>query len=99
MIPFFTSIHPFAKKALCLQVLLCVAFSCLSAQRPAVLVRKGEQAMQVQDYYTALHYFQQALAAKPAPDIRFREDETFDEVSRIDQLLHSEKVRRDVEKK
>jgi ribosome-binding factor A len=30
--------------------------------------------------------------------VRFREDETFDEVTRIDQLLHSEKVRRDVEK-
>lgn len=39
------------------------------------------------------------LNLKYAPDIRFREDETFDEVSRIDQLLHSEKVRRDVEKK
>jgi ribosome-binding factor A len=39
------------------------------------------------------------LNLKYAPDIRFREDETFDEVSRIDQLLHSDKVRRDVEKK
>jgi ribosome-binding factor A len=39
------------------------------------------------------------LNLKYAPDIRFREDESFDEVSRIDQLLHSEKVRRDVEKK
>lgn len=39
------------------------------------------------------------LNLKYAPDIRFREDETFDEVSRIDALLHSEKVRRDVEKK
>jgi ribosome-binding factor A len=39
------------------------------------------------------------LDLRYAPDIRFREDETFDEVSRIDQLLHSEKVRRDVEKK
>lgn len=33
-----------------------------------------------------------------APEVRFREDETFDEVTRIDQLLHSERVRRDVEK-
>ncbi len=41
----------------------------------------------------------QTLDLRYAPDIRFREDETFDEVSRIDQLLHSEKVRRDVEKK
>ncbi|MCU0954519.1 MAG: 30S ribosome-binding factor RbfA [Hyphomicrobium sp.] len=39
------------------------------------------------------------LNLKYAPDIRFREDESFDEVSRIDQLLHSDKVRRDVEKK
>lgn len=39
------------------------------------------------------------LNLKFAPDIRFREDETFDEVSRIDALLHSDKVRRDVEKK
>lgn len=39
------------------------------------------------------------LNLKYAPDIRFREDETFDEVSRIDMLLHSDKVRRDVEKK
>lgn len=35
---------------------------------------------------------------RSAPDVRFREDETFDEVRRIDQLLHSERVRRDVEK-
>lgn len=41
----------------------------------------------------------QTLDLKYAPDIRFREDEIFDEVSRIDQLLFSEKVRRDVEKK
>ena len=39
------------------------------------------------------------LNLKYAPDIRFREDESFDEVSRIDELLHSDKVRRDVEKK
>jgi ribosome-binding factor A len=31
--------------------------------------------------------------------VRFREDETFDEVTRIDRLLHSDKVRRDVEKR
>ena len=40
-----------------------------------------------------------AVNLKFAPDIRFREDETFEEVSRIDALLYSEKVRRDVEKK
>lgn len=39
------------------------------------------------------------LDLRSAPDIRFREDETFDEVNRIDRLLHSEKVRRDVTKK
>ena len=33
---------------------------------------------------------------KFAPDLRFRRDETFDEASRIDALLRSEKVRRDV---
>lgn len=35
---------------------------------------------------------------RSAPEVRFREDETFDEVRRIDELLHSEKVRRDVER-
>ncbi|HEX8663452.1 MAG TPA: 30S ribosome-binding factor RbfA [Beijerinckiaceae bacterium] len=35
---------------------------------------------------------------KFAPDLRFRRDETFDEASRIDALLRSEKVRRDTEK-
>lgn len=38
------------------------------------------------------------LDLRSAPDVRFREDETFEEVRRIDQLLHSERVRRDVEK-
>ena len=35
---------------------------------------------------------------KFAPDLRFRRDETFDEASRIDALLRSEKVQRDVAK-
>jgi ribosome-binding factor A len=35
---------------------------------------------------------------KFAPDIRFRFDESFEEVNRIDALLHSAKVRQDVEK-
>lgn len=39
-----------------------------------------------------------AVDLRVAPEVRFREDETFDEVSRIDRLLHSDKVRRDVEK-
>ena len=39
------------------------------------------------------------LDLRSAPDVRFRFDDTFDEVSRIDSLLHSDRVRRDVEKK
>ncbi len=39
-----------------------------------------------------------ALNLKFAPEIRFRFDETFEEVNRIEALLHSPKVRRDVEK-
>ncbi len=39
-----------------------------------------------------------AVNLKFAPDIRFRRDETFEEASRIDALLDSPKVRRDVEK-
>ena len=35
---------------------------------------------------------------KFAPDLRFRRDETFDEAQRIDSLLRSEKVQRDVAK-
>ena len=32
-----------------------------------------------------------------APELRFRRDDTFDEASRIDEVLRSEKVRRDVD--
>ena len=39
-----------------------------------------------------------AVDLRSAPEVRFREDETFEEVNRIDRLLHSDKVRRDVEK-
>lgn len=35
---------------------------------------------------------------KYAPDIRFRRDETFDEAMRIDRLLHSPEVARDLRK-
>jgi ribosome-binding factor A len=35
---------------------------------------------------------------KFAPDLRFRRDETFDEASRIDALLRSEKVQQDIAK-
>lgn len=38
-----------------------------------------------------------AVNLKSAPDIRFKADESFDEASRIDELLRSPKVRRDVE--
>lgn len=40
----------------------------------------------------------QTLDLRHAPDIRFRFDATFDEVNRIDQLLHSPRVRADIEK-
>jgi ribosome-binding factor A len=40
----------------------------------------------------------EAVNLKFAPDIRFLADETFDEADRIEQLLASEKVRRDLEK-
>lgn len=40
-----------------------------------------------------------AINLKFAPDVRFREDVSFDEASRIDRLLDSPAVKRDVEKK
>jgi ribosome-binding factor A len=40
----------------------------------------------------------QAVNLKFAPDIRFRRDATFEEASRIDQLLASTKVRQDIDK-
>ena len=39
------------------------------------------------------------LNLRYAPDLRFREDETFEEATRIDRLLDSPHVRQDVEKK
>jgi ribosome-binding factor A len=36
---------------------------------------------------------------KYAPDLRFRQDESFDEAARIDALLDSEAVRRDTDRK
>ncbi|HRD75070.1 MAG TPA: 30S ribosome-binding factor RbfA [Hyphomicrobiaceae bacterium] len=41
----------------------------------------------------------QAVNLKFAPDIRFRADDTFDEVLRIEKLLASPKVRQDVDRK
>lgn len=38
----------------------------------------------------------QRLALKSAPDIRFREDESFEEGARIDALLRSPEVKRDL---
>lgn len=40
----------------------------------------------------------QTLDLRYAPDLRFLFDKTFDEVNRIDKLLHSDRVRADVEK-
>jgi ribosome-binding factor A len=40
-----------------------------------------------------------ALNLRYAPDLRFREDETFEESTRIDRLLDSERVRRDTGRK
>lgn len=39
------------------------------------------------------------LDLRYAPDLRFKEDETFEEATRIDRLLDSPRVRQDVEKK
>lgn len=39
-----------------------------------------------------------AVGLKYAPELRFREDETFEEASRIDRLLDSPKVRQDIDK-
>jgi ribosome-binding factor A len=38
------------------------------------------------------------LDLRSAPDIRFRSDASFEEATRIDRLLHSPAVRRDIEK-
>ena len=39
------------------------------------------------------------LNLRYAPDLRFREDETFEEATRIDRLLDSDRVRQDTQKK
>ncbi|HEY8565086.1 MAG TPA: 30S ribosome-binding factor RbfA [Beijerinckiaceae bacterium] len=44
------------------------------------------------------HEVARRVNLKFAPDLRFRRDETFDEAQRIDSLLRSEKVQRDVAK-
>ena len=41
----------------------------------------------------------ETLNLRYAPDLRFKEDKTFEEVTRIDRLLDSPKVRQDIEKK
>ncbi len=41
----------------------------------------------------------EALNLRYAPDLRFREDVTFEEATRIDRLLDSPKVRQDTQKK
>lgn len=40
-----------------------------------------------------------AIDIKYAPELRFREDETFEEATRIDRLLDSPRVRQDTKKK
>jgi ribosome-binding factor A len=39
------------------------------------------------------------LNLRYAPDLRFREDETFEEATRIDRLLDSDRVRQDTQKR
>ena len=41
----------------------------------------------------------ETLNLRYAPDLQFKEDKTFEEVTRIDRLLDSPKVRQDIEKK
>lgn len=41
----------------------------------------------------------ETLNLRYAPDLRFKEDKTFEEASRINRLLDSPKVRQDIEKK
>ena len=41
----------------------------------------------------------QTLNLRYAPDMRFREDETFEDATRIDRLLDSDRVRQDTQKK
>ena len=41
----------------------------------------------------------ETLNLRYAPDLRFKEDKTFEEVTRIDRLLDSPKVRQDIEEK
>jgi ribosome-binding factor A len=41
----------------------------------------------------------ETLNLRYAPDLRFKEDKTFEEATRIDRLLDSPKVREDIEKK
>jgi ribosome-binding factor A len=41
----------------------------------------------------------ESLNLRYAPDLRFKEDKTFEEVTRIGRLLDSPKVRQDIEKK
>jgi len=47
---------------------------------------------------TLRHEVARRINLKFAPDLRFRRDDSFDEAARIDALLRSEKVRRDVAK-
>lgn len=44
------------------------------------------------------HLVARKINIRYAPDLRFRLDDTLDEVQKIEALLHSEKVRQDLEK-
>ncbi|RMF04812.1 MAG: hypothetical protein D6772_00065 [Bacteroidetes bacterium] len=72
--PYF-KLHPvtsFADLLPGIVLMLLLSSQLLYGQRVAPLLRKGEQAVEVADYYTAIHYFEQALATKPRPSTRFR---------------------------
>ena len=55
-----------------LLILLLLLSSSIQAQRPTALIKSGDEAMAVTDYYTAIHYFQQALDQKATVDTRYR---------------------------
>lgn len=52
--------------------ILLLMSNVLCAQRPAALVKNGDEAMELADYYTAIHFYQQALEQKEGVDIRYR---------------------------
>ena len=53
-------------------IMLLLMSNVLCAQRPAALVKNGDEAMELADYYTAVHFYKQALEQKEGVDIRYR---------------------------